>query len=369
MPAILLLVGSVLLALGGTGGLSASACAGQPDTGRSATGGPRATRHGVGGFQRYEYQQILMGVPIKLLVYSRQEALANAGRHAAFDRIRQLNLIFSDYDDESEVSRLVRTSGPGHPVRVSHELFDVLEQSLEISQMSEGAFDVTVGPLVQLWRKARRTKKLPTAQELAAAKDRVGYQFVRLNRPAHTVELLKPDMRLDFGGIVKGYAAQEAADVLEARGLRRCLVALSGDIAVGDPPPGTPGWRIAIQGNGGPDAAPDLYVVLHNECVSTAGDTYQFVEIDGKRYSHILDPKTGLGITRRISVSVVAPTGLASDGLDTTAAILGPEKGLKLIQSFHHIEARIVELTPSGPKTIQTPGFAKYIAPALVPAK
>jgi FAD:protein FMN transferase len=350
MPAILLLVGSVLPA------------------------GP-----GGGGFQRYEYQQILMGVPVKLIVYSRKEGLANAGRHAAFERIRQLNLIFSDYDDESEVSRLVRTSGPGHPVRVSHELFDVLEQSLEISQMSEGAFDVTVGPLVQLWRKARRTKKLPTAQELAAAKDRVGYQFVRLNRPDHTVELLKPDMRLDFGGIVKGYAAQEAADVLEARGLRRCLVALSGDIAVGDPPPDAPGWRIAIQGialegnatkaNGRPDAAPDLYVVLHNECVSTAGDTYQFVEIDGKRYSHILDPKTGLGITRRINVSVIAPTGLASDGLDTTAALLGPEKGLKLIQSFHHIEARIVELTPSGPKTNQTAGFAKYIAPAPVPAK
>jgi FAD:protein FMN transferase len=340
MPAILLLVGSVLPA------------------------GP-----GVGGLQRYEYQQILMGVPVKLIVYSRKEGLANAGRHAAFERIRQLNLIFSDYDDESEVSRLVRTSGPGHPVPVSHELFDVLEQSLEISQMSEGAFDVTVGPLVQLWRKARRTKKLPTAEELAAAKSRVGYQFVRLNRPAHTVELLKPNMQLDFGGIVKGYAAQEAADVLEARGLRRCLVALSGDIAVGDPPPDAPGWRIAIQGiavkgNGSPDAAPDQYVVLHNECVSTAGDTYQFLEIDGKRYSHILDPKTGLGITRRISVSVIAPTGLASDGLDTAAAILGPEKGLKLIQSFHHIEGRIVEQTSSGVKTVQTAGFAKYIAPA-----
>ncbi|HEX4069762.1 MAG TPA: FAD:protein FMN transferase, partial [Planctomycetaceae bacterium] len=332
---------------------------------------------GVGGLQRYEFQQILMGVPVKVLVYSRQEALANAGVHAAFERIRQLNLIFSDYDDESEISRLVRTAGPGHPVPVSRELFDVLEQSLEIARQSNGAFDVTVGPLVQLWRKARRTKKLPTPQELAAAKGRIGYQFVRLNRPHRTVELFKPNMQLDFGGIVKCYAAQEARDVLKSHGLPRALVALSGDIAAGDPPPDAPGWRIAIQGialegiatkgNGRPDAAPDQYVVLHNECISTAGDTYQFVEIGGKRYSHILDPKTGLGITRRISVTVIAPTGLESDGLDTTAAILGPDKGLKLLQSVPGLEGRIVELTPTGLKTIQTPGFAKYIAPA--PAK
>ncbi len=338
MPAILLLVGSVLPA------------------------GP-----GVEGLQRYEYQQILMGVPVKLIVYSRQEALANAGRHAAFDRIRQLNLIFSDYDDDSEISRLVRTSVPGHPVPVSRELCDVLEESLEIARQSEGAFDVTVGPLVQLWRRARRTKKLPTAQELAAAKARVGYQFVRLNRPHRTVELLKPDMRLDFGGIVKGYAAQEARDVLKSHGLPRALVALSGDIAAGDPPPDAPGWRIGIQGIGRPDAPPDQYVAIHNACISTAGDTYQFVEIGGKRYSHILDPKTGLGITRRISVTVISPSGLVSDGFDTAAAILGPEQGLKFLQSVPGVEGRIVELTPSGPKTIQTPGFAKYIAPA--PAK
>ena len=325
MPAILLLVGSVLPA------------------------GP-----GVGGLQCYEFQQILMGVPVKLIVYSRKEGLANAGRNAAFDRIRQLNLIFSDYDDESEISRLVRTSVPGHPVPVSRELFDVLEQSLAISRWSEGAFDVTVGPLVKLWRKARRTKKLPTPQELAAAKARVGYQFVKLNREGRTVELLKPDMQLDFGGIVKGYAVQEAVGALAAHGLRQSLVALSGDIAAGDPPPDAPGWRIGIQGIGRPDAASDQYVAIHNECISTARDTYQFVEIGGKRYSHILDPKTGLGITRRISVTVIAPTGLQSDGLYTTAAILGPEKGLKFLQS-HGVEGRIVELTSPARRQFKPP--------------
>lgn len=314
--------------------------------------------------KRFEYQQILMGVPVKIIVYSYREPLANAAVHAAFDRIRRLNLIFSDYDDDSEISRLCRRSWPGRPVSVSSDLSFVLADSLDLSRRSEGAFDVTVGPLVNLWRKARRTRRLPSASELAIAQARVGYQSIRLDPRAHTVELLKPDMRLDFGGIVKGYAADEARAVLRARGLPRALVSLAGDISAGDPPPGQPGWKIGIQAFGSGDAAGHAFLLLRNRAVSTAGDTYQFVEIGGKRYSHLVDPKTGLGITRRISVTVVAPTGLASDGLDSAAAILGAEKGLKLLESVPGVAGLIVELTPSGVKRIQTPGFAKYLETA-----
>jgi FAD:protein FMN transferase len=319
----------------------------------------------LGGVElkRFEYQQILMGVPVKIVVYSAGEPLANSAVHAAFDRIRQLNLIFSDYDDDSEISRLCRTSRPGRPVSVSPELAFVLGYSLELSRRSEGAFDVTVGPLVSLWRKARRTKQLPSAESLAAAKERVGYQFVRLDERARTVELLKPGMRLDFGGIVKGYAADEARAVLKAKECPRALVGLAGDIAAGEPPPGQTGWRIGVQGIGSAEKPPDDYLLLTNKAVSTAGDMFQFVEVGGKRYSHLVDPKTGLGITRRISVTVVAPTGLVSDGLDSAAAILGPEKGLKLIESTSGAEGRIVELTKSGLKTTQTQGFAKDAEP------
>jgi FAD:protein FMN transferase len=314
--------------------------------------------------KRFEYQQILMGVPVRIVVYSAREPLANAAVHAAFDRIRQLNLIFSDYDDDSEVSRLCRESGPGRPVRGSQDLAFVLANSLNLSRRSEGAFDVTVGPLVALWRKARRTRQLPSAESLAAARNRVGYQWVRLDDRARTVELLKPDMRLDFGGIVKGYAADEARAVLNAKGLPRALVALAGDISAGEPPPGQQGWKIGIQGIGPGDSPPDEFVLLRNKAVSTAGDTYQFVEIGGKRYSHLVDPKTGLGITRRISVTVIAPTGLASDGLDSAAAILGPVKGLKLLESSPEVSGRIVEQTTHGLKRTETAGFASYVAPA-----
>jgi len=328
-------------------------------------GGQRAPAAGKapGGEQptRFEYQQVLMGVPVKILVYAPDAAVANAAVHAAFDRIRQLNLIFSDYDEDSEISRLCRTSAPGRPVRVSPELFDVLAYSLELSRRSEGAFDVSVGPLVQLWRQSRRNKRLPTAAAVAAAKKRVGYQAIRLDERKRTVELLKADMRLDFGGIVKGYAADEARAALAAHGLKTALVALAGDISAGEPPPGQPGWKVAIQGFGSPDSRTDEYIWLRDRAVSTAGDAYQFVEIDGKRYSHLVDPQTGLGITRRISVTVIAPKGITSDGVDSAAAILGPEKGFKLIEGTPGVAGRIVELTPTGPKITQSTGFAKFV--------
>jgi len=314
--------------------------------------------------KRFEYQQILMGVPVKILVYAADESLANAAVHAAFDRIRQLNLIFSDYDDDSEISRLCRTSEPSRPVHVSAELAFVLSDALQVARRSEGAFDVTVGPLVSLWRKARRSKRLPTAQSLADARKRVGYESIRFDARARTVELLKSDMRLDFGGIVKGYAADEARAALSARGINRALVALAGDISAGEPPTGQPGWKIGIQGIGSGDSPAEEFIFLRNMAVSTAGDTYQFVEVGGKRYSHLIDPKTGLGITRRISVTVIAPRGIMSDGLDSAAAILGPEKGLKLLEATPGVSGRIVELTPSGLKTTQTPGFAKYLVPS-----
>jgi thiamine biosynthesis lipoprotein len=315
----------------------------------------------AGGLERLEYWQTLMGVRVRILVYARDKEPANAAVHAAFDRIRQLNLIFSDYDEDSEVSRLMRRYTPRQPISVSAELATVLAASLEVSRRSEGAFDVTVGPLVSLWRRSRRTKRLPTAEELAGAKKRVGYEAVHLDIAPRTVTFDKPDMRLDFGGIVKGYAADEARAVLAAHGFKQALVALSGDISVGDPPPGEPGWKIGVFGLEPPGEQPKDFVWLANRAVSTAGDAFQFVEIDGKRYSHLVDPKTGLGITRRVSVTVIATTGLLSDGLDSAAAILGPKRGIALLKNSPGVSARFIELTEDQPKSFEIGDFSRYL--------
>jgi FAD:protein FMN transferase len=310
--------------------------------------------------ERLEYRQVLMGVPVRILVYARDKEPANAAVHAAFDRIRQLNLIFSDYDEDSEIARLTRNYTPGQAVPVSADLATVLAASLEFSRQSEGAFDVTVGPLVGLWRTSRRTKRLPTPSDLAAAKQRVGYQAVHLDVKRRLVTFDKPGMRLDFGGIVKGYAADEARAVLRSHGFKQTLVGLSGDLSVGDPPPGEPGWKIGVAGPETAGEEPKDFVWLRNKAVSTAGDAFQFVEIAGKRYSHLIDPKTGLGTTRRVSVTVIAPTGLLSDGLDSAAAILGPEQGIKLLETVPGVSARFIEITKEGPRTFETGDFARY---------
>ena len=200
----------------------------------------------------------------------------------------------------------------GEPVKVSDDLFAVLEQAAAMSMASDGAFDATVGPVVQLWRLARRTQQMPDAKEFAEARSRVGWQKVQLDAKARTVKLLTPGMQLDLGGIAKGFAADEALKVLREKfGITSALVAASGDIACGDPPPGKDAWLVDIA----PLARNQKPRRLHlaNAAVSTSGDLEQFVVINGVRYSHVLDPRTGLGLTGRNSVTVIAPNGITAD--------------------------------------------------------
>lgn len=309
--------------------------------------------------QRHEFTRIQMGVPIQISVYAASEEAANTAIRAAYDRIKALNDILSDYDPDSELSQLCKNSGPGRPVAASRELRFVLERSLELSADSDGAFDVTIGPIVRLWRKARRTRQLPAAAELEAALGKVDHRSIRVDSRAKTVELLKPGMQLDLGGIAKGYAADEALKALESHGVSRALVAAAGDIVAGDPPPGETGWRVGIGDLKDPESPPTSFVRLARRAVSTSGDAFQFVEIDGRRYSHLVDPKTGLGLTRRSSVTVLAADGITADSLASALCILGPEKGLELARRKKGLEVLIVEQSPGG-ETIEhrTPGLS-----------
>ena len=179
-----------------------------------------------------------MGTLMTITLYAPDAAAAKAAAAAAFQRIDALEDIMSDYQADSELMRLCDQPF-GTPVPVSAELFDVLQRAQKVSKLSDGAFDVTVGPYVRLWRFARKRKVLPTPAEIAAARAAVGWQKLRLDPRARTVTLLVPNMRLDLGSIGKGYAADQALLVLKGRGIDRALVAASGDIAIGNPPPGT----------------------------------------------------------------------------------------------------------------------------------
>jgi len=313
--------------------------------------------------QRFEFERPEMGMSFRIVLYATDRAAATNAAARGFERIRQLNDVMSDYDPDSELSRLSRSSGKGAEVPVSADLWFVLERAQQLAQRSDGAFDVTVGPYVNLWRRARRQRTLPEPSRLAQARQSVGYQHLRLNARGHTVQLLAPDMRLDLGGIAKGYAIAEALKTLRQAGCRQALVEGGGDMALGDPPPGKSGWRVQLSSLDATNAPKSRFLSLRNVSVSTSSDLYQRLEMDGKRYSHIVDPHTGIGLTDHSLVNVIAREGIDADSLTKVAAVLGPEKGLRLVEATRGAVARIIR-NPSDTRieVSESRGFRRYYA-------
>lgn len=311
--------------------------------------------------QRFVFEKAEMGVPFRITLYAADEAAARAATDAAFERIEVLNSILSDYDPDSELSRLAQTSGRAVPV--SADLWHVLALSQRIAERTDGAFDVTIGPLVNLWRRARRKHELPSPDLIAEMRARVGFRKLRLDRANRTAELLAPNMRLDVGGIAKGYAVDEALRILTTHGIARALVAASGDIGASGPPPDQPGWRIEVAALDAEGAPPAQLVWLNHSAVSTSGDTFQRVEIDGVRYSHIVDPRTGVGITDHSLVTVLGPDCTTTDSWETTVTILGPERGLKVIADIPGTAVHIARKPGTRVEVYDSPRWKELAGP------
>jgi len=186
--------------------------------------------------QRFEFAQPKMGTEFRLVFYAPDSIQANQAAAAAFQRIDALNQIFSDYEASSELSRLSLSAGSGQKVPVSKELWEVLSMAQAISKKSKGAFDVTIGPLTKIWRRAIRQKQFPDNKALAAAKEKVCYKHLKLHSATHSVSLTKAGMRLDLGGIAKGYTVDEVYKTLKNQGITRALIDGGGDIYAGMPP-------------------------------------------------------------------------------------------------------------------------------------
>lgn len=254
-----------------------------------------------------------MGTLFRIVIHTQDEAAGRVAIGRAFQRAAELDQKLSDYKPGSELNRFCR-SAFGTPVVVSDDLFQIVQTSLGISRQTGGAFDITLGPLTHLWRAAKKSGNLPSHAEILEARKRTGYKNIKVDRRKKTLTLLKAQMQLDLGGIAKGYAADQMFAVFIAAGFPRALVAASGDIRAGEPPPGRQGWTVQL----GQQA-----VELRNQAVSTAGPTEQYIDAQGIRYSHIIDPKAGLGLTNGLTVSVIAPTGIMADGWDTALSVLG----------------------------------------------
>jgi thiamine biosynthesis lipoprotein len=280
---------------------------------------------------RFSYTEYHMGVDARLVVYAPDRATAEAACTAAFARIAALDSIMSDYRRDSELNRLSAQAG-GPPIRVSAELFKVLRRAQEVSRRSDGAFDVTVGPLIAVWRQARKSGILPEPADIERARRLIGWRKVRLDNRARTVRLTVAGMKLDLGGIAKGYADDEAQCVLKQHGITRALVEMGGDIVVSGPPSDKVGWTIRVP-NAGDDQGPaDMHFA--NRAISTSGDTEQFAVIGGRRYSHVVDPRTGQALTNRVQVTVIAANGLTSDPLSTALTVLRRENRDRLLRSY-----------------------------------
>lgn len=282
---------------------------------------------------RFTFTEYHMGIDARMVVYAKDQATVEKACRAAFDRIAALDTIMSDYRRDSELNRLSAQSGGAH-VAVSDDLFRVLKMAQQVSKQSDGAFDVTVGPVIQLWRAARRTGILPEPAEIEKARALVGWQKMELLQGR--VKLATLGMKLDLGGIAKGYAADEAQKVLKKHGITRALIQMGGDIVVTGPPPGKKGWTIRVP-NAGDDKGPkDLEFA--NCAISTSGDTEQFTVIGGVRYSHVVDPRTGQALTSRVQSTIVANQGLTTDPLSTALTVLSEEGRAKLLKSYRGVK-------------------------------
>jgi thiamine biosynthesis lipoprotein len=314
---------------------------------------------------RFEFESKHMGTTFRIVLYSADEATAKKAADAAFARVKELDECMSDYKQSSELMRLCKrfATSVGEPVKVSDDLFHVLARAQELSEKTNGAFDVTVGPVVQLWRHARRTQELPDPKEFAAARAKVGYRKVKLDTAKKTVQLTTPGMLLDLGGIAKGYAADQALKLLREKfGITSALVAAAGDIACGDPPPGKEAWIVDIA----PIAKSQKPRTLHlaNAAVSTSGDLEQFVVIGGVRYSHVLDPRTGLGLTGRRIVTVIAKTGITADSMTKAVSVLNQDTALKLLEDTPGAAGYIVTLDRDEmPIVVQSKRFLDFAEP------
>jgi len=277
--------------------------------------------------RRFEFSHPQMGTVFRLVLYAGSETQAQTAAEGAFALVDSLNASMSDYLPESELNLLCATAGSGVSVPVSDHLWAILKLADRYSRKTKGAFDASIGPLTRLWRRARNLKELPDSGRVEEARILVGYQQLKFKK-GQKIQLKRTGMRLDLGGIAQGYAADRCLEVLRKNGIRQALADAGGDLALGDAPPGETGWAIELPEhrvglNSGQAGRTVKTLRLANCGITTSGASYRYLEVEGIRYSHIIDPRTGWGLTHHTLVTVLAPTATDADAWATAISVMG----------------------------------------------
>ena len=293
---------------------------------------------------RYTFQEPHMGTYLKIVMYAEDRQKAIEIARAAYDSVAALNQILSDYLPESEVNQL-NYAPAGKYITIGSSLHSAIDKSIKLSKLTNGAFDITVGPVVKLWREARKENELPAKQDLISALNAVGYENLILNN--NTVLKRKSGMQLDFGGIGKGMALSAAKKVINQAGVTRVLLDAGGDILLGDAPPEKNGWNVII-GLFEQEEKYQRALTLHNTAIASSGDLYQFIELEGNRYSHIVDPETGLGITGQKRSTVIGPDAATADALASALCVMSTKDAKKLLKKMPDYQVLVFSATASG---------------------
>lgn len=314
------------------------------------------------------YREV-MGTLVRVVAVTEHQWQGKRCIEAGFEQLKRIDAMMSDYKNDSELSRVNREAFT-NPVKVSPELFEILQKSVRFSRLSNGAFDVTVGPLVDLWHKAGEANTVPDENTLATAKARVGFEKLILDANERTVRFAVKGMRLDLGGIAKGYAVDKAVEVMRREGAIGGMVCASGDIRCFGKPADKDTWRVGLQNpvaanpsdsNGAIGAEQVLMVLKVNDmAVSTSGDYRRFVTIGGKKYSHIIDTNTATGANKLSSDTILAANAVDTDALSTAVNVMGAEKGLALVESLDGVEAILITVGPEY-KVVKSGGADAYL--------
>ncbi len=309
---------------------------------------------------RYAYSIQKMGSPFNLVLYADTKQIADSAAKESFKLVDSINLICSDYDSTSELFKL-RYSVVGLPVRVSPILFELLYVAKAANKDAYGSFDITVGPLSRLWRSARKSQQFPTNGAINTARNRIGFNKVQLDSAAQTITFLQPNMQLDMGAIAKGYAADKVLALLQSRGITTALVDAGGDMVVAGMPPQKKGWTIGINVPGEQEQLLESKLILSNKAVATSGDAFQYMLHEGKKYGHIIDPRTGYGVTFQRNVTVVAPDATTADWLATACSILTLNQ-VKILAKKYKSEVLITTLQNGRIRKVSFGQFDGYLA-------
>jgi FAD:protein FMN transferase len=302
--------------------------------------------------RRFEFAHSGMGSLFTIVVYGTDLIRAEKTANSSFVLVDSLNLIMSDYNPESELMKLSKLSGNGKWIKVSEPLFDIITRSLDWSEWTDGSFDITIGVYTQLWRRAGRKEELPDSVSLKKASDVFGYRNIKINRKKRAVKLIRSGMQLDLGGIAKGYTVDRIFELFVQNGFKNVLVDGGGDIRTGGPPPGSDGWKIVIENQ----TMGDSLALLSNSAIATSGDLFRYTEINGNRYSHIIDPQTGYGVTTPRTVTVKAADCTTADVIASFLSISGPVEGFGYLEKLECVEAIVVEIENGQKKIYRYPG-------------